>query len=93
MNIKVGDTLVIHCYKHNGHLHRQWDEAVLLDIKDDYMVFGNNKTTVMESVGRIQQLPLNTTIKLQNKFVVLDEKCPTRPTNCTSQSIWGCIIS
>ena len=47
-NIKVGDKLEIHCYKHNGKLHRQWDEAVVLDIKDDYIVFGNNKTTVVE---------------------------------------------
>ena len=36
--IEIGDCLEIHCYKHNGHLHRQWDEAVLLDIKEDYMV-------------------------------------------------------
>ena len=46
-DIKIGDKLEIHCYKHNGHLHRQWDEAVLLDVKDDYMVFGNNKTVVI----------------------------------------------
>ena len=43
-DLKIGDKLEIHCYKHNGNLHRQWDEAVLLDVKDDYMVFGNNKT-------------------------------------------------
>ena len=49
--LKIGDKLEIHCYKHNGHLHRQWDEAVLLDIKDDYMVFGNNKTVVIDSDG------------------------------------------
>ena len=50
-DIKIGDKLEIHCYKHNGHLHRQWDEAVLLDVKDDYMVFGNNKTVVIDSDG------------------------------------------
>ena len=43
----------IHCYKHNGNLHRQWDEAVLLDVKDDYMVFGNNKTLVVDSDGKV----------------------------------------
>ena len=42
-NIKVGERLEIHCYKHNGRLHRQWDEAVVLDIHDDYIVFGNNR--------------------------------------------------
>lgn len=52
-DIKIGDCLEIHCYKHNGHLHRQWDEAVLLDIFDDYLVFGNNKTTVVDNDGKV----------------------------------------
>ena len=52
-NIKIGDKLEIHCYKHNGHLHRQWDEAILLDANDDYMVFGNNKTAVVDSDGKV----------------------------------------
>ena len=52
-DIKIGEKLEIHCYKHNGSLHRQWDEAVLLDKKDDYMVFGNNKTTVIDSDGKV----------------------------------------
>ena len=38
-DIKIGEKLEIHCYKHNGHLHRQWDEAVLLEINDDYLKF------------------------------------------------------
>lgn len=51
--IKVGDKLEIHCYKHNSKLHRQWDEAIVLDIKDDYIVFGNNQTTVVDADGRV----------------------------------------
>lgn len=47
----IGQKFQIHCYKHNGKPHRIWDEAVLLDIKKDYMVFGNNKTTVIEAEG------------------------------------------
>lgn len=47
----IGDLYQIQCYKHNGKIHRQWDEAVLLDIKKNYMVFGNNKTVVTESEG------------------------------------------
>ena len=49
----MGDKLEIHCYKHNGHLHRQWDEAVLLEKRKDYMVFGNNRTTVVDSDGQV----------------------------------------
>lgn len=47
----IGDLYQIQCYKHNGKIHRSWDEAVLLDVKKDYMVFGNNKTMVTESEG------------------------------------------
>lgn len=49
--MNIGEHYQIQCYKHNAKVHRTWDEAVLLDIKKDYMVFGNNKTTVTESVG------------------------------------------
>lgn len=47
----IGDLYQIQCYKHNGKIHRAWDEAILLDVKKDYMVFGNNKTLVTESEG------------------------------------------
>ena len=49
--ICIGDIYQIQCYKHNGKIHRAWDEAVVLDIKKDYIVFGNNKTRVTESEG------------------------------------------
>lgn len=46
-----GDKLQIQCYKHNGNIHRAWDEAVLLEENDEYMVFANKKTKVIESSG------------------------------------------
>lgn len=52
MNYKIGDRLTIHCYKHNGKIHRTWDEATILDITDDMLVCGNNKTKVTEDDGR-----------------------------------------
>lgn len=51
MEVKIGDRLQIQCYKHNKKIHRFWDEAVLLKEEEEYMVFGNNKTTVIESDG------------------------------------------
>ena len=54
-NYKVGDVLTIHCYKHDGKLHRTWDEATILDIKDGMLVCGNDKTMVNESDGRVHQ--------------------------------------
>lgn len=50
-NICIGDKYQIQCYKHNGKIHRAWDEAIVLDIKKNYIVFGNSKTTVTESAG------------------------------------------
>lgn len=47
----IGDKLEIQCYKHDGRVHRAWNEAILLDEKKDYMVFGNNKTIVTEAEG------------------------------------------
>lgn len=50
--MKRGENYNIHSYKHNGKIHRTWDEAVLLDETDEYYVFGNNRTKVIESDGR-----------------------------------------
>ncbi len=51
-NIKVGDELKIHCYKHNGRFHRGWEEALVLHIDEEKIIVGNNKTKVVESDGR-----------------------------------------
>jgi len=50
--MKVGDKFNIHCYKHDGKIHRTWDEAVLLEIHKDYIICGNNRTKVTEADGR-----------------------------------------
>ena len=54
-NVEVGDVLSIHCYKHDGKLHRTWDEATILEVTDDMIVCGNYKTTVCESDGRVHK--------------------------------------
>ena len=46
------ERFIIHSYKHNGNIHRAWDEAVLLDDCGEYLVFGNDRTKVFESDGR-----------------------------------------
>lgn len=52
MNIKKGDTLVIHCYKHNGMIYKSWNSAIVLDIKKDYIVLGNKNVLVTKQDGR-----------------------------------------
>ena len=49
---KKHEKFIIHSYKHNGNIHREWDEAIMLDDCGEYLVFGNNKTKVLESDGR-----------------------------------------
>lgn len=51
-NLKIGTKLQIHSYKHDGTIYRSWDEAIVLDVNDEYMVVGNNKTLVTEFDGR-----------------------------------------
>lgn len=55
MDLQIGNKYSIHSYKHDGTLYRSWAEAVLLDVFDDYLVFGNDKTTVTEVDGRTWQ--------------------------------------
>ena len=51
-NIKIGDKLQIHCYKHDGTFHRTCDEATVLDIFDNGIVCANYKTQIIESTGK-----------------------------------------
>lgn len=51
-NEKIGKKYIIHSYKHNGKIHRSWDEAVLLEKNREYLVFGNDCTKVIEADGR-----------------------------------------
>ena len=48
----IGGHYLIHCYKHNKQLYKVWEEAVLLDVKENCLIFGNNRTKVIEADGR-----------------------------------------
>lgn len=50
-DIKVGDNLELHCYKHNGKINSISDKITILDIQDDYIVCADYKTTITESDG------------------------------------------
>ena len=50
--LKIGGHYLIHCYKHNKQIYKVWEEAVLLDVKDNCLIFGNNRTKVIEADGR-----------------------------------------
>lgn len=50
-NICIGDKYQIQCYKHDGNVHRSWEEAIVLDVQKDYIVFANKKTLVTRAEG------------------------------------------
>ncbi len=51
-NLKIGDTLVIHCYKHNGVIYESSKLAYVIDIKDDYIVLGDENVLITKKDGR-----------------------------------------
>lgn len=51
-DLKVGDTLVIHCYKHNGIIYETSRVAYVIDIKKDYIVLGDENVLITKKDGR-----------------------------------------
>ena len=41
--IRKGDWVQIQSYKHDGSLHRCWDNGLVLDINEEYIVIGSKK--------------------------------------------------
>ena len=52
MNDNSKKIVKIHCYKHNGKIHRIWENAEIIEENDEYIVCCNYKTKVIESDGR-----------------------------------------
>lgn len=48
-----GKNILIHCYKHDGSIHRSWQTGLVLEETDDHFIVINNKTLVTESDGRM----------------------------------------
>ena len=47
-----GETIQIHSYKHNGRIHRVWQETMVLKGTNNIVIGANEKTLVTESDGR-----------------------------------------
>lgn len=48
----AGERIQIHSYKHNGNIHRVWEESIVLKGTQSVVIIGNDRTTVTESDGR-----------------------------------------
>ena len=52
MKYNRGDKLQIHCYKHNGVINSISDEAIVLDVTDEFLVCGNYKAKLIDNEGK-----------------------------------------
>ena len=50
--IKFDSPMHVHCYKHNGSLHRVWDKINFYDEIDGNVILANTRAMVTESDGR-----------------------------------------
>lgn len=47
-----GESIQIHSYKHNGHIHRVWEETTVLKGTQNLVIGGNDRSMVTEADGR-----------------------------------------
>ena len=50
--LKIGDSVYVQSYKHNGCLHRTWSKALVIDVQKDFYVVVTDHTWVVESDNR-----------------------------------------
>ncbi len=50
--VLVGKDVLIHCYKHDGNIHRCWSKGYVLEENDREFILMNYRTMVTESDGR-----------------------------------------
>lgn len=55
MKTDIGKNYKVQYYKHDGKLYKQCDEAVLLDVQEDYIVVGNDRAFITEADGRTRK--------------------------------------
>ena len=67
MKFEPGSKMQMHCYKHNGKIHRTWDEIIVIEDTKDYIVCANNKVNITESDGRSHKTKETAIIYLYKK--------------------------
>ena len=67
-NIKVGDSLELHCYKHNGKINTVSDKITIIDIKDDGQVFIATSDAVMAGKAKSLILAIAEDLKVGNTY-------------------------
>ncbi len=49
---KEGESIQIHSYKHNGKMHRVWEDTTVLKATQNLVIVANDRVRVTESDGR-----------------------------------------
>lgn len=52
MKNKKKERILIHCYKHDGQLHKTWKDAIILEKNKDVLILGNYNALVTKVDGR-----------------------------------------
>ena len=50
--LKIGDSVYVQSYKHDGTLHRTWSKALVIDVQPDFYVVVTDHSWVVEDDGR-----------------------------------------
>ena len=50
--LKIGDSVFVQSFKHNGSVHRTWSKALLIDEQKDFYVVVTDHTWVVENDNR-----------------------------------------
>ena len=50
--LKIGDSVFVQSYKHDGSLHRTWSKALVIDVKENFAVVVTDHSWVVESNNR-----------------------------------------
>lgn len=51
-NLKLGEQIEIHAFKHNGSLHRTWRKSIVIEQTNKQIILGNYHAKVFEANGR-----------------------------------------
>ncbi|AHI53549.1 uncharacterized protein associated with RNAses G and E [Spiroplasma sabaudiense Ar-1343] len=51
-NLKKGDFVLVHAYKHNGSVYRSWERSIVFENNSDNLILINEEVVVTELNGR-----------------------------------------
>ena len=49
----IDSNIPVHSYKHNGKIHRVWENVRVMEVTDNVIITASNRTLVIEADGRI----------------------------------------